>query len=113
MRPPESFDDSSFPSQSPEPEITLEQEFQLKLLEKQVKLLPPAQAQKSILESLRQMMVKDNAILCLMEHVKSQHELSQELAQQLLSVSAINQQLGFIIQMMSGEGDQKAKESQD
>jgi hypothetical protein len=43
-------------------ELTLEQEFNLKLYTEQVKDLSPAQSQEFLLEVLRQLMVKDNML---------------------------------------------------
>ena len=43
-------------------ELTLEQKFQLKIYEEQIKGLSQEQAQIMLLEVFRQLMVKDNAI---------------------------------------------------
>lgn len=48
-------------------ELSLEQEFNLKMYEEQVKGLNPEQSQKFLLEVLRQLMVKDNMLKCLMK----------------------------------------------
>ena len=42
--------------------LTLEQEFQLKVLKEQVEKLSPNQAQEFLLEAMRQLMLKDNWI---------------------------------------------------
>lgn len=43
-------------------ELTLEQEFSLKVYEEQVKKLTLEQSQEFVLELLRQLMIKDNVI---------------------------------------------------
>ncbi|MDZ8056151.1 MAG: NblA/ycf18 family protein [Aulosira sp. ZfuVER01] len=43
-------------------ELNLEQKFNLKLYEEQIKGLNPEESQKLLLEVLRQLMVKDNMI---------------------------------------------------
>ncbi|MCS6959425.1 MAG: NblA/ycf18 family protein [Pseudanabaenaceae cyanobacterium SKYGB_i_bin29] len=43
-------------------ELTLEQEFNLKVYEEQVKKLTLEQSQEFVLELLRQLMIKDNVI---------------------------------------------------
>ncbi|MDY6936098.1 MAG: NblA/ycf18 family protein [Cyanobacteriota bacterium] len=40
--------------------LTLEQEFQLRVLEQSIENLSPEEAQKYLLEAFRQMMIKDN-----------------------------------------------------
>jgi hypothetical protein len=50
-------------------ELSLEQRFQLKVYEDQVKKLSQEQAQEFLLEVLRQMMVKDNWIKQLLKQV--------------------------------------------
>lgn len=47
-------------------ELSLEQKFNLKMYEDQVKELTQAQAQEFLLEVLRQLMVKDNVIRSLL-----------------------------------------------
>ncbi|ESA38115.1 phycobilisome degradation protein nbla [Leptolyngbya sp. Heron Island J] len=42
--------------------LSLEQEFQLKVLREQVENLAPTQAQEYLLEAMRQLMLKDNWI---------------------------------------------------
>ncbi|MDV3349241.1 phycobilisome degradation protein nblA [Leptolyngbyaceae cyanobacterium CCMR0082] len=42
--------------------LSLEQEFQLKVLREQVENLAPDQAQEYLLEAMRQLMLKDNWI---------------------------------------------------
>lgn len=42
--------------------LTLEQQFNLKAYEQQVKALSQEQAQEYLLEVMRQLMIKDNAI---------------------------------------------------
>ncbi|EKU99113.1 Phycobilisome degradation protein nblA [Leptolyngbya sp. PCC 7375] len=42
--------------------LSLEQEFQLKVLKEQVENLAPTQAQEYLLEAMRQLMLKDNWI---------------------------------------------------
>lgn len=46
-------------------ELTLEQEFTLKLYEDQVKSLSPEEAQEVLLVILHHLMLKDNVIKCL------------------------------------------------
>ncbi len=48
-------------------ELSLEQQFSLRKYEKQVTKLDRIQAQKFLLEALRQLMVKDNAIRSLVK----------------------------------------------
>ncbi len=48
-------------------ELSLEQEFNLKVYEEQVKNLNPQQSQEFVLELLRQLMIKDNVIKHLMK----------------------------------------------
>lgn len=43
-------------------ELSLEQKFNLKMYEKQMKNLSPEETQECLLEVLRQLMVKDNVI---------------------------------------------------
>lgn len=43
-------------------QLSLEQQFNLKKYEEQVKALSPEEAQKFLLEVLRQLMVKDNML---------------------------------------------------
>lgn len=42
--------------------LSLEQEFQLKVIREQVENLSPAQTQEYLLEAMRQLMLKDNWI---------------------------------------------------
>jgi hypothetical protein len=49
-------------------ELSLEQKFNLKIYEDQVKGLSQEQAQDFLLEVLRQLMIKDNVIRSLMKH---------------------------------------------
>ena len=49
-------------------ELSLEQKFNLKLYEDQVKGLSREQAQEFLLEVLRQLMVKDNVIRSLLKN---------------------------------------------
>jgi hypothetical protein len=49
-------------------ELSLEQKFNLKLYEDQIKDLSQEQAQTFLLEVLRQLMVKDNVIRSLLRH---------------------------------------------
>ncbi len=51
-------------------ELSLEQEFNLKLYQDQVKSLSQEQAQEFLLEVLRQLMVKDNVIRSLLKNVR-------------------------------------------
>jgi Phycobilisome degradation protein nblA len=48
-------------------ELSLEQQFSLKQYENQVTKLHPDQAQEFLIEVLRQLMLKDNAIRSLMK----------------------------------------------
>lgn len=48
--------------------LTLEQQFNMKVYEDQVKNLSADQAQEFLLELMRQMMIKDNVIRHLMKH---------------------------------------------
>jgi hypothetical protein len=48
-------------------ELSLEQQFSLRKYERQVKELSQNQSQQFLLEALRQLMVKDNAIRSLVE----------------------------------------------
>lgn len=48
-------------------DLSLEQQFHLKVYEEQVRGLDAAQAQEFLLEVLRQMMIKDNMIKHLMK----------------------------------------------
>jgi len=50
-------------------ELSLEQQFNLKLYEKQVKSLSHEESQEYLLELLRQLMVKDNMLKHLMKKV--------------------------------------------
>jgi hypothetical protein len=50
-------------------ELSLEQKFNLKLYEEQVKELSPEESQKFLLEVLRQLMVKDNMLKHLLKQV--------------------------------------------
>ncbi|MBW4643174.1 MAG: NblA/ycf18 family protein [Goleter apudmare HA4340-LM2] len=50
-------------------ELNLEQKFNLKLYEEQVKELSQEESQKFLLEVLRQLMVKDNMIKHLLKQV--------------------------------------------
>lgn len=50
-------------------ELTLEQQFQLKIYEDMVKGLGQEQAQEMLLDVLQQLMMKDNAIKSLMKGV--------------------------------------------
>ncbi|HIK07863.1 MAG TPA: NblA/ycf18 family protein [Trichormus sp. M33_DOE_039] len=50
-------------------ELNLEQKFNLKLYEEQVKELSKEESQKFLLEVLRQLMVKDNMIKHLLKQV--------------------------------------------
>jgi hypothetical protein len=50
-------------------ELSLEQKFNLKLYEEQVKGLSPEESQKFLLEVLRQLMVKDNMLKHLLKKV--------------------------------------------
>lgn len=50
-------------------ELSLEQKFNLKMYEEQVKSLTPEQSQEFLLEVLRQLMVKDNMLKHLMKQV--------------------------------------------
>ncbi|AFZ20424.1 MULTISPECIES: NblA/ycf18 family protein [Allocoleopsis] len=43
-------------------ELSIEQKFNLKLYEEQIKALSPEESQKFLLEVLRQLMVKDNML---------------------------------------------------
>lgn len=49
-------------------ELSLEQKFNLKMYEDQVKGLSQSQAQEFLLEVLRQLMVKDNVIRSLLRN---------------------------------------------
>jgi Phycobilisome degradation protein nblA len=49
-------------------ELSLEQKFNLKMYEDQIKGLSQAQAQEFLLEVLRQLMVKDNVIRSLLKN---------------------------------------------
>jgi hypothetical protein len=49
--------------------LSLEQSFNLKVYEEQVKHLSQAQAQEFLLEVMRQLMIKDNLIRHLMKQV--------------------------------------------
>jgi hypothetical protein len=49
-------------------ELSLEQKFNLKLYEDQIKDLSQEQAQTFLLEVLRQLMIKDNVIRSLLRH---------------------------------------------
>ncbi len=48
-------------------ELSLEQQFSLKVYEEQVRNLTPQQSQEFVLELLRQLMIKDNVIRHLMK----------------------------------------------
>ena len=48
-------------------ELSLEQKFNLKMYEEQIKSLSPEQSQEFLLEVLRQLMVKDNMLKHLMK----------------------------------------------
>lgn len=50
-------------------ELNLEQKFNLKLYEEQVKALSQEESQKLLLEVMRQLMVKDNMIRHLLKQV--------------------------------------------
>jgi Phycobilisome degradation protein nblA len=50
-------------------ELSLEQEFNLKLYREQVKGLSPEESQEFLLEVLRQLMVKDNLLKHLIKQV--------------------------------------------
>lgn len=50
-------------------ELSLEQKFNLKLYEEQVKSLSPEESQKFLLEVLRQLMVKDNMLRHLLKQM--------------------------------------------
>ena len=50
-------------------QLTLEQQFKLKVLEEQVGTLSKEQAQEYLLEMFRQMMVKDNLVKHLIKNV--------------------------------------------
>jgi len=47
--------------------LTIEQQFNMKVYEDQVKNLSPEQAQEMLLELMRQMMIKDNVVKHLMK----------------------------------------------
>jgi hypothetical protein len=47
--------------------LTIEQQFNMKVYEDQVKSLSPEQAQEMLLELMRQMMIKDNVVKHLMK----------------------------------------------
>ncbi|MGB3615046.1 MAG: NblA/ycf18 family protein [Elainellaceae cyanobacterium] len=49
-------------------ELSLEQRFNLKVYEEQVKGLSPEESRQFLLEVLRQLMVKDNMLKHLMKH---------------------------------------------
>lgn len=49
-------------------QLTLEQQFKLKVLQEQVENLSKEQAQEYLLEMFRQMMVKDNLVKHLMKN---------------------------------------------
>lgn len=48
-------------------ELSLEQEFNLKVYEEQIRSLSPQQSREFVLELLRQLMIKDNVIKHLMK----------------------------------------------
>jgi methionine synthase I (cobalamin-dependent) len=50
-------------------QLSLEQQFSLKVYEEQVKALSQEQAQEFLLETMRQLMVKDNVIKHLIKGV--------------------------------------------
>ena len=50
------------------PQLSLEQQFKLQILGQQVKQLSQQQAQEYLLETLRQMMVKDNLVKKLLQN---------------------------------------------
>jgi hypothetical protein len=48
-------------------ELTMEQQFNLRMYETQIKKMSPEQSQQMLLETLTQLMIKDNVIRHLMK----------------------------------------------
>jgi Phycobilisome degradation protein nblA len=59
--------DASFPNFNLDLDLTLEQQFKIKLFEKSIEAMEPAEAQSLLLEASRLLMIKDNIIRGLMK----------------------------------------------
>jgi hypothetical protein len=59
--------DASFPNFNLDLDLTLEQQFKIKLFEQSIKSMEPAEAQSLLLEASRLLMIKDNIIRGLMK----------------------------------------------
>jgi len=59
--------DASFPNFNLDLDLTLEQQFKIKLFEQSIEAMEPAEAQSLLLEASRLLMIKDNIIRGLMK----------------------------------------------